>query len=95
MIEVEYTGDDVIIPRETIEQLGLTPGTRLQIRPAPKLEPISRSTEEKEAILAAWAAFRDAFDPIDLDDWETAREELWRSTPHPPTPRMRPSAPAI
>lgn len=78
VLEVEYTGGDLIISKEVAEkQLGLHPGDRLEIRLKVPLVPIDRSSEELEQLRQDVEAFRQAFNPSDLENWELSKKELW------------------
>ncbi|MFN8486668.1 MAG: hypothetical protein U0350_03690 [Caldilineaceae bacterium] len=82
VLEIEYKGDDIVIPKETAEkELGLHPGDRLTVAMSPKVKlvPIKRTPAEIAKIKQILEEFRDAFDPEDLADWEAARDELWNS----------------
>ena len=84
VLEIEYRGDDLIIPKEVAEkELGLHPGDRVEIRPKSPLVPIERTPEKSIAIKTALESLRQAFDPDDLTDWETSRKALW-ATWQPP-----------
>lgn len=52
-LEIEYKGDDIVIPKETAEkELGLHPGDRLTVfmTPKVKLVPIKRTLAETERL---------------------------------------------
>ena len=79
-IEIEYAGKDMVIPKEMAEKtLGLHPGDRVEIRPKLSLIPLERSREETSEIIRTLENFRNAFDPSDLDSWETYQKEIWAS----------------
>ncbi|MFT5367789.1 MAG: hypothetical protein ACI8V2_002750 [Candidatus Latescibacterota bacterium] len=78
IIELEYSGGDLVISQETAEKtLGLHPGDRIEVRLKPTLTPIKLSREESTQITDSFEHLRDAFEPSNLDDWETRRNELW------------------
>ena len=80
VLELEYQGDDLIISKETVEKkLGLQPGDRLEIRPKMALTPLERPLEEIAEIQKTLDALRQAFDPADLEDWDSSRKALWET----------------
>ncbi|MEZ4615685.1 MAG: hypothetical protein R2867_09250 [Caldilineaceae bacterium] len=80
MIEIKYTGTDLIISKDTIEeQLGYRPGdmlrviipTKVQLTPVPRLpEDIAQLRNCLEAVGGSWSI-------DDAQRFQELRKELW------------------
>jgi antitoxin component of MazEF toxin-antitoxin module len=78
VLEIEYQGDDLIIPKEVVEkELGLHPGDRVEVRLKTALLVVEPTPETLVAVKRALESLRQAFDPAELADWETSRKALW------------------
>jgi hypothetical protein len=65
------------LPGLKVKETIVSPDYQQEIRPKISLNPIERSPEEIVKIERALEALREAFDPDDLEDWETSRKTLW------------------
>ncbi|HRW08662.1 MAG: hypothetical protein KDE53_03375 [Caldilineaceae bacterium] len=80
MIEIKYTGTDLVIPKDTIEeQLGYRPGdvlrviipSKVQLSPLPRLpEVVTHMRETLEAVGGSWSS-------EDAEHFQQMRQELW------------------
>jgi hypothetical protein len=80
VIEIKYTGTDLIISKDTIEeQLGYRPGdmlrvlipNKVQLAPLPRLpEVIAQMRDGLEAVGGSWSA-------ADAERFQQLRQELW------------------
>ena len=80
MIEIKYTGTDLVIPKDTIEeQLGYRPGdvlrviipSKVQLSPLPRLpEVVTHIRETLEAVGGSWSS-------EDAEHFQQMRQELW------------------
>ena len=80
MIEIEYTGTDLVIPKDTIEeQFGYRPGdvlrviipSKVQLSPLPRLpEVVTHMRETLEAVGGSWSS-------EDAEHFQQMRQELW------------------
>jgi len=80
VIEIKYTGTDLVISKDTIEeQLGYRPGdmlrvlipSKVQLAPLPRLpEVVTRMQESLEAVGGSWSL-------DDAERFQQMRQELW------------------
>jgi hypothetical protein len=80
VIEIKYTGVDLIIPKDTIEeQLGYRPGDMLRVLIPSKvqLSPLPRLPEDVAAIRTTLEAVGGSWSPSDAERFQQLREELW------------------
>jgi hypothetical protein len=72
-----YNGEDLVIPREEIEELGLKPGDKVVIRPEVVLVPRKFPPEELERRRAVLARLTGIWSAEDEDAFRKFRRELW------------------
>ena len=84
-IELVYEGKDLTIKRETLKELGLRKGDKVQIRTVkrsrrkPSLEPANFSEEEKARRLEAVRALWGLWSKEDEEAYRKLREEMWNT----------------
>ena len=74
-----YTGNDLVIPKDALAQLGLKPGDRVLVHPFIHLAPASISAEERERIAQVLDAAWGVWSEDDESAFRTARREMWNS----------------
>ncbi len=72
-----YDGDDLVIPRKAIEELGLKPGDNIVIRPEVRLVPRQFSAVELERRRAVLTRLTGIWSAEDEDAFRKFRRELW------------------
>jgi hypothetical protein len=80
VLEIQYTGTDLVIPKDTIEgQYGYRPGDmlRLLIPSKAKLTPISRLPEDIARMRDALDAVGGSWTEDDAERFHELRQELW------------------
>ncbi len=74
-----YDGEDLVIPRKEMEELGLKPGDKIVIRPEVKLEPRQFPPEELARRRAVMARLTGIWSAADEEAFRRFRRELWAS----------------
>ncbi len=74
-----FDGDDLVIPSELIKKLGVRPGERVQIRPAPVLEPVELEPDERARRLQVLDNLWGSWFAEDEAAFEQAREMMWQT----------------
>ncbi len=79
--QIDATKADPHLPASVhqIKESGLHLADKVEIQPKIILTPIERPPEEIAEIERTLEAFRQAFDPDELEDWETSRKMLWET----------------
>ena len=84
VLNQKYNGGDLIIPRETLEQLGVGVGdvliiqTSAQAASAP-LEPRPFTDSERQQKLKLLYELQKAWQTVDLSTYEEQREMMWQT----------------
>ncbi len=79
MLTRVYTGNDLVISRDALAQLGLKPGDRVVVHPAIHLTPAELSATEREQINQALDSSWGAWSEDDEAAFRSARQEMWNS----------------
>lgn len=74
-----FEGKDLVVPGELIRQIGVQPGERILIRPAPRLKPKDFSPEERARRLRVLDALWGSWTDEDEEAFECERQEMWSS----------------
>lgn len=80
MIEIKYTGTDLVISKDTIEeQLGYRPGDMLRVIIPSKVQlaPLPRLPEVVDHMRASLEAVGGSWSPEDAEHFQQMRQELW------------------
>lgn len=80
MLEIKYTGTDLIIPKDTIEDhYGYRPGDmlRLLIPSKVQLTPVSRLPEDVATMRNSLEAVGGSWSIDDAERFQELRQELW------------------
>jgi len=80
VLEITYTGADVVIPKDTIEdQLGYRPGDKLRvlIHGKVKLVPVVRLPDDTARLRAGLEAMAGSWSGDDVEQFHKLRQELW------------------
>jgi hypothetical protein len=72
-----YDGEDLVIPRKEIEELGLKPGDKVVIRPEIRLVPRKFPPEELERRRAVMARLTGIWSAEDEAAFRKFRRDLW------------------
>ena len=72
-----YDGEDLVIPRKEMEELGLKPGDKLVIRPEVKLVPRQFSSEELQRRRSVIARLTGIWSAEDEEAYRKFRREQW------------------
>lgn len=75
----EFEGEDLLIPREVIERLGVKPGEAVIIRPKAGLRPKEFEAAEKVRRLEVLDALYGSWSPEDEAEFYRTRQEMWKS----------------
>lgn len=76
-----YTGNDLVIPKDVLAQLGLKPGDRVVVRPAVHLAPAEFSAKEREQIAQVLNGLWGFWSEDDEIAFHAARQEMWNTWP--------------
>jgi hypothetical protein len=74
-----YEGNDIVIPRKAIEELGVKPGESLVIRPSVNLTSRGLSAEERERRLRVLGLLYGAWTADDELVFNRGRAEMWKN----------------
>lgn len=80
MLEIKYTGTDLVIPKDMIEgQYGYRPGDMLRVSIPSKAQliPIARLPEDMERMRDALEAVGGSWSVNDAEHFQELRQELW------------------
>ncbi len=80
MLEIQYNGTDLVIPKDTIEgQYGYRPGDMLRVLIPNKLQlkPLSRLPEEVTHLRNTLEAVGGSWSVDDAERFQELRQELW------------------
>jgi bifunctional DNA-binding transcriptional regulator/antitoxin component of YhaV-PrlF toxin-antitoxin module len=72
-----YDGEDLVIPRKEIEELGLKPGDKVVIRPEIRLVPRKYPPEELERRRKILDELAGSWTAQDEEAFRRNREEMW------------------
>ncbi|MCB0065001.1 MAG: hypothetical protein KDE19_22915 [Caldilineaceae bacterium] len=80
MLEIQYTGTDLVIPKDTIEgHYGYRPGDMLRVLIPNKVQltPVSRLPEDAARVRNALEAVGGSWSAEDAEHFQELRQELW------------------
>jgi len=72
-----YNGEDLVIPRKEIEELGLKPGDKVEIRPEIRLVKRDFAPGEQEMLHAILDNLWGAWSEQDEEAFQRNREAMW------------------
>jgi hypothetical protein len=74
-----YDGEDLVIPRKEIEELGLKPGDKVVIRPEIRLAKREFAPGEWEALAEILDGLEGSWTAEDEEAFRRNRQEMWAS----------------
>jgi len=78
-LTLPYVGEDIIVPREQIEAMGVKPGNNIVIRPEIGLKRREWAPGEWEKVKAALDQLSGSWTDEDAERYYQHREEMWAS----------------
>ena len=78
-LTLPYNGEDVVIPKEEIEALGVRPGSNIVVRPAFGLKSKVWAPGEWERVSAILDQLAGSWTEEDAERYNKNRQEMWAS----------------